>query len=580
MGKFLRVNMSTLKITTEEVPQKYANLGGRGLTSTLVADEVDATCHPLGPSNKLVFAPGIVTGTTAPSSGRISVGGKSPLTGGIKEANAGTPFSQRLARLGVKAIILEGLPADRGKRYLLELSAKGAKLVEVPELAGKGLEDTFARLVARYPGHAYCGVGPAGEAGLGMAGVCFNDQENRNSRYSGRGGLGAVMGKKGLKAIVVDDAGGPGVEVKDKAALTEGSRKIADAVSKHDVTKPGGGLNTYGTAVLINLLNEVGGLPTRNFSGGLFEGAGKISGEALAETIKKRGGKGMAGHKCHTGCIIGCSNIFPYPNGEEHTSCIEYESDWALGANCGIDSLDDIAELVRLCNDYGLDTIETGVTLGVAMEAGLARFGDAKRAIELVKEIGCGTPLGHILGNGAAFTGRAFGVTRVPTVKGQGMPAYEPRAVKGIGTTYITSTMGADHTAGYTIASEILGTGGKTDPLATKDKVGLSRTFQVTTAFIDSTGYCLFIAFPIIDFPTGFEGVVQSCNAVLGTKWNMDDVGRIGQEIMKVEKEFNRRAGFGAADDRPPEFMRLEKLPPHNVVYEISDEELDSVLNF
>ncbi len=580
MAKFLRVNMSALKVVEEEVPQKYASLGGRGLTSTLVAAEVDPTCHPLGPSNKLVFAPGIVTGTAAPSSGRISVGGKSPLTGGIKESNAGTPFAQRLARLGIKALIVEGLPADARKRYLLELSTKGARLVEVPELAGKGLEDTFSRLVARYPGHAYCGVGPAGEAGLGMAGVCFNDLENRNSRYSGRGGLGAVMGKKGLKAIVVDDTGGPGVPLKDQAAFTEGTRKVAEAVGKHDVTKPGGGLSTYGTAVLINLLNEVGGLPTRNFSSGFFEGAGKISGETIAETIKKRGGKGMAGHRCHTGCIIGCSNIFPYPNGEEHVSCIEYESDWALGANCGIDSLDDIAELVRLCNDYGIDTIETGGTLGVAMEAGLASFGDAKRAIELVKEIGCGTPLGRILGNGTAFTGKAFGVTRVPTVKSQSMPAYEPRAVKGIGTTYFTSTMGADHTAGYTIASEILGTGGKADPLATKDKTGMSRTFQVTTAFIDSTGYCLFIAFPIIDFPSGFEGVVQSCNAVLGTKWTMDDVGRIGQEIMKTEKDFNRGAGLGAADDRPPEFMRLEKLPPHNQVYEISDEELDKVLDF
>ena len=578
MSRFLRVNMSSLEVKTEEVPEKYARLGGRGLTSALVADEVDPTCHPLGPSNKVVLSPGIVTGTPAPSSGRISVGGKSPLTGGIKESNAGTPFAQKLARLGVKALVIEGRPADPTKRYLLELSAGGCKLVEVPELAGKGLEETFSRLAAKYPGWAYAGVGPAGEAGLAAAGVCFNDLENRNSRYSGRGGLGAVLGRKGLKAIVIDDTGGPGVPIKDQAAFTEGARKLADALGRHDVTKPGGGLNTYGTAVLINLLNEVGGLPTRNFSSGLFEGAGRISGETLRETVLKRGGKGMCGHRCHTGCVIQCSNVFPYPNGEEHVSCIEYESDWALGANCGIDSLDDIAELVRLCNDYGIDTIETGVTLGVAMEAGLAAFGDAGRAIELVREIGCGTPLGRILGNGAAFTGRAFGVTRVPVVKGQGMPAYEPRSVKGIGITYATSPMGADHTAGYTITSEILGIGGKTDPLATAGKVELSRNFQVATAFIDTAGYCLFTALAIVDIPSGFEGAVQTCNGVLGTQWTMDDVTRIGEEVLRTEVAFNRRAGFTAADDRPPEFMRLEKLPPHDEVYTVSDEELDRVL--
>lgn len=230
MGKFLRVNMSTLKVTSEEVPEKYALLGGRGLTSTLVADEVDPTCHPLGPSNKIVFAPGIVTGTAAPSSGRISVGGKSPLTFGIKEANAGTPFSQKLARLGVKALIVEGQPADPKKRYLLELSAGGARLVEAPELAGKGLEETFAKLAAKYPKQAYAGVGPAGEAGLTTAGVCFNDLENRNSRYSGRGGLGAVLGRKGLKAIVVDDSGGPGVPLKDQAVFTDGARKDRKSV--------------------------------------------------------------------------------------------------------------------------------------------------------------------------------------------------------------------------------------------------------------------------------------------------------------------------------------------------------------
>ncbi|HCW51728.1 MAG TPA: aldehyde ferredoxin oxidoreductase [Clostridiales bacterium] len=580
MSKLMRVDLSTLTVTTQDLPAEYVEMGGRWLTSTIVAREVDPTCHPLGPNNKLVFAPGIVTGTAAPCSGRISVGGKSPLTMGIKEANAGTPFSQKLARLGIRALVVEGEVADRSKRYVLEIDKDGGRLVEASDLAGKHMGDTFAEFGKRYPGHAWCGVSAAGEAGLPLAGVCFSDAEKRPSRYAGRGGLGAVMGRKGLKGIVVDDSGGPGVAVKDRDRLKEGSRKLADALRQHDVTKPGGALNSFGTAVLINILNEAGGLPTRNFSSGVFEGAHKISGEAIAETVAKRGGKGMVGHRCHDGCIIQCSNVYPRPDGDEHVSCVEYESDWSLGANLGVDDLDDIAEMVRLCNDYGIDTIEAGVTLGVAMEAGLADFGDGKRAITLLQEIGRLTTLGRILGNGAAFTGRAFGVTRVPTVKGQGMPAYEPRAVKGIGATYMTSPMGADHTAGYTIASEILGVGGKTDPLATEGKVELSRNFQTTTAWIDASGFCLFTAFALIDIPSGFEGALEACNGVLGTRWTMDDVTRIGSGILKTETEFNRKAGLTAADDRPPEFMRLEKLPPHGHVYDLTDDELDEVLNF
>jgi len=247
-----------------------------------------------------------------------------------------------------------------------------------------------------------------------------------------------------------------------------------------------------------------------------------------------------------------------------------------LGANCGIDSLEVTGELIRLCNDYGVDTIEAGVTIGVAMEAGLAEFGDGKKAIELMHEIGKGTPLGHILGNGAAATARVFGVVRCPTVKGQGMPAYEPRAIKGIGITYATSTMGADHTSGYTIAPEILGVSGKVDQFIV-EKADLARNFQYATAFLDSTGHCLFIAFAILDIASGFEGMVEECNGVLGTNWTVDDVGRIGGEILKMERAFNEAAGFTKAHDRLPEFMNYEKLPPHNVVFDVPAEELDKV---
>mgnify|MGYP000420008200 CR=1 FL=1 len=579
MSKILRVNMTTLTTAYEDVPEAYRFLGGRGLTSSIVFDEVEPTCHPLGPNNKLVFAPGMVTGTAAPTSSRISVGGKSPLTGTIKESNAGTKFSPMLAKLGIKAIIVEGQPRDGGW-YVLEIDQNGARLVPAGDLVGKGAYATTDALIGRYGKVGVCCIGPAGEMKMAMAGVCFNDLSDRASRYSGRGGLGAVMGSKGLKAIVVDDKGAPGVEIADKELFDRGRKKLTEALRSHAITKPQGALNTYGTAVLINILNEAGGLPTRNFSSGFFEDAPKISGEALFEGIKQRLGKETYNHACSPGCIIQCSNTWYKADGTEHVSCQEYESVWAFGANCGINDLDVTGELIRLCNEYGLDTIEAGGTIAVAMEGGLAEFGDGQKAIELMHEIGKGTPLGRILGQGAAFTGKALGVVRVPGVKGQNMPAYEPRAVKGIGVTYITNPQGADHTIGYTIAPEILGVSGKADPLTPEGKAELSRNFQIATAFIDSSGYCLFIAFAILDIAEGFEGMIESCAGVFGTQWTADDANRIGAEILKKERAFDQAAGFTSAHDRPPEFMRYEPLPPHNHVWDVPDEALDKVWDF
>ena len=577
MGKILRVNMTKLTTKFEEVPKKYKELGGRGLTSTIVFDEVEPTCHPLGPNNKLVFAPGIVTGTNAPSSGRISVGGKSPLTGGIKEANSGGVASQKMARLGLKAIIVEGQPKERGKFYLLKVDKDGAELLPADEFAGKGLYEAYPMMFQKFGGSVgimACGV--AGEKLMSMAGVCVNDPENRPSRYAGRGGLGAVMGSKGLKAIILDEKGSAPVPIANKEVFSAGRKKLLNALLEHAITKPGGTLNTYGTAALVNVLNEAGALPTRNFSSGRFEGASKISGETINKVCKERGGVGMTGHNCSPGCVIKCSNVYPKKDGSELVSVQEYESVWSLGANCGIDDLDFTGQLIWMCNDYGLDTIEAGVTLGVAMEAGLAKFGDGKKAIKMLDEIGQGTPLGHILGSGAAVTAATYGIVRCPTTKGQGMPAYEPRAIKGIGVTYATSTMGADHTSGYTIAPEILGVSGKLDPFNT-NKAKVSRGFQDATAFIDSTGHCLFIAFAILDIASGMEGMVEECNGILGTKWTTDDVARIGGEIVKTERAFNKAAGFTKADDRLPEFMKYEKLPPHNVVFDVPDRVLDQV---
>jgi aldehyde:ferredoxin oxidoreductase len=578
--KILRINMSELKAAYEALPAEWARWAGRGLTSTIVFDEVDPTCHPLGPHNKIVIAPGWVTGTpAAPSSGRTSFGGKSPLTGGIKESNAGGLSGQQIAKLGLAAIILEGQP-EKGKWYTLVVNKDGVKFEDAAELMGKGMYEVDELLWEKYPDTAVIGIGPAGEMKLSNAGISINDMENKPGRYAGRGGLGAVMGARGVKAMVVDGKGGPGVEVVNKDLFKKGRRALTESIQEHALTKKDGALNAYGTAVLINILNEAGGLPTRNFSAGQFEGAAKISGERIAEVIDERcreGGSGTTDHGCHPGCIIKCSSIYPDEDGAEFVSCLEYETAWALGANCGIDDLDYIAKMTRECNDIGLDTIEAGNTLAVAMDGGVIPFGDANAALDLLSEVGRATPMGRIIGQGVEATAKAFGVIRVPTVKGQSMPAYEPRAVKGIGITYATTPMGADHTAGYTIAPEIAGVSGKLDPLSEEGKAELSLTFQAATAFIDSTGYCLFIAFPILDIAKGWAGMAETVAGVTGMPVTGDDVVPLGKEILKKERLFNERAGFTSEDDRPPEFMRYEKLPPHNVVWTVTDEQLDSV---
>lgn len=586
--RILRVNMSELEANFEKVPENYQKLGGRGLTSNIIADEVPPDCHPLGPKNKIVLAPGIVTGTNAPSSGRISVGGKSPLTRGIKEANAGTRFAQTLARLGIKAIVIEGKAEN--KYSLLKIGKDDAELTDADRWSGKGLYKAFEELRNEF-GEDFdiCGVGIAAELAGANSGLAFNDPEGRPSRYAGRGGLGAVMATRGLKFMLADQKSAkiknesleegmrkaPGIEIKDEETFKEGRKKLADALNEHDVTKPGGGLNSYGTDILINIINEAGGLPQRNFSTGREDESAKVSGEEKARKIKERGGERP--HQCHPGCIIRCSEVWTKPDGKDPVGVLEYESVWALGPNCGIYDLDTIGELNRACNDLGMDTIEAGNTIAVAMEGGAGEFGDGERALELMDEIRDGTPLGKILVNGAKFTGQAFGVTRIPEVKGQAMPAYDPRAIKGIGVTYATTPMGADHTAGYAIATEVMGVGGESDPLKIEGKADLSRNLQQSTAFIDTAGYCLFIAFAILDIPEGAEGMIETVNGVLGTNWTPDDIAQIGKQILEKEREFNRAAGLTKADDRIPEFMKEEKLPPHDEIFDVPDEEIDKV---
>jgi aldehyde:ferredoxin oxidoreductase len=478
--------------------------------------------------------------------------------------------------LGYAAIVLEGKPKD-DTLYKVLINKDGVQIAADNNLCMLGNYDLVEKMKGEYGDKIACiSIGPAGEMKMAAASVACTDMELRPTRHAGRGGVGAVMGAKGVKVIVLDDAGKKMRSPKDTEKFKAATKEWVDGLKKHPVS--GEGLPAYGTNVLTNVINEAGSYPTHNFLWGRFDGCEKISGETQAETETSRGGS--ATHGCHRGCIIRCSGIYVNKDGHYITKQPEYETVWAHGGNCGINDLDAIAQLDRLDDDYGLDTIEMGATIAVAMEAGVAKFGDAKAAINLVKEVGKGTHLGRILGNGAAVTGKVFGVERVPVVKGQAMPAYDPRGIMGIGVTYATSTMGADHTAGYAVATNIMNVGGSLDPLKPEGQVELSRNLQIATAAVDSTGMCLFVAFPALDQPETFQALIDMINAFYGLELTGDDVTELGKSVLKNEREFNIKAGFTSEHDRLPDFFKNEALPPHDITFQVKDEDLDQLFNW
>lgn len=576
MEKILRVNMSDLGPRTETVPREWAGLGGRALTSAIIAREVDPTCHSLGDKNKLVFAPGLLSGTSGVNTGRFSAGAKSPLTGTIKESNAGGLAAQMFARLDIKALIIEGLPRD-DRWYGLHINKEGVRVAEETELVGKGNFAVVETLEARLGKKTgVLTIGSAGEMKMLAANISVKDSDSK-LRSHGRGGLGAVMGSKKIKFISIDDSDVPPVKMAEPEKFKTAARSFAKALLEHPATSEG--LPTYGTAEMVNIVNAAGGLPTRNFTYGQFEKHEEISGETMRETIIERGGKPK--HGCQPGCIIQCSQVYTDKAGKYVTSGFEYETIETLGANACIGNLDDIAEADHVMDDVGIDSIETSVALGVAMEAGVLPFGDGKGVLRVLKEdIGRGTPLGRILGNGAGHVGRTYGMTRVPVVKNQAIPAYDPRSIKGIGITYATSTMGADHTAGYAVGSNLMGVGGGiVDPLKKDGQVELSRHLQIITVMLDSIGLCLFVGFPAADIPTCVPALIDMLNARFGLERTPDWIESLGVDTLKTERAFNLAAGFTSRDDRLPEFFK-EPLPPHNAVWDFADEEIDAFWDF
>lgn len=581
MKKILRVNMSDLTVKAEPFPDAWSRWGGRAITDAIVFAEVPPKADPLGPENKLVIAPGLLGGTTAPNGGRLSFGGKSPLTGGLKESNSGGQAAHALAKIGIGAVVVEGMVADKNARYMLEIHADGsAELVRDDSLAGLGVYATGDAVKSKMGDtkkFAMIVVGPAGEMGMKAAGIAVSDMEGRPNRYAGRGGLGAIMGVKGLKAIAVVDEGLGYLEHADRDAFNVAVKKFAAALKEHAVT--GQGLPTYGTNVLANIINEAGGYPTRNFSNGRFELVEGISGETMRAITVERGGN--VKHGCHSGCVIQCSRYFVDKDGAYVTKGIEYENAWSLGADCGIGDADEVAYLDRACSDIGVDTIETGATLAVYMESGKLAFGDGKGALRVLEEeVRTGTELGRIIGDGAEATGKAFGVARIPVVKHQAMPAYDPRPIQGIGVTYATSTQGADHTAGYSITANVLGVGGSVDPLKPEGQAALSQGLQIATGMLDAFGLCIFVAFAVLDIPEAFNAIFEMAEAHTGEKWDADELMKVGKQVLTMERLFNESAGMTAADDRLPAFMMTEKLPPHDAVFTVTDADLDSVHDF
>lgn len=571
--KFIKINMTSKSIEVKKVPKEYMGLGGRGLTSIMINAEVPPTCDPLGPENKLIIAPGALSGTSLVNTSRVSIGAKSPLTGTIKESNAGGTTGASLGKLGITAIVIDGQAKD-DELYSLIIDGQGeANLVPANDFKGMKTYSLTQQLLETYgEKNSILLIGPAGEHQLTSASIQASDVDGRPCRAAGRGGLGAVMGAKGLKAIVIDQQGTDADAIADPQAFKEAAKAFAQAIKAHPMT--GQMLPALGTAGLVAPVNSMGAFPSLNATKGTMDNWEKISGETLAKIIEERGGN--TSHLGCSQCIVRCSNEFVDERGDYVTSSLEYETIWSMGGMTGIDDLDIIAKLDRLCDDIGVDTMNIGVGVAVAMDAGKISFGDGKAALEMVEQIATGSGFGKILGHGPDAVGIHLNHKRVATVKGQSIAAYDPRAMQGNAVTYATSPMGADHTAGNVLGEYMTGA---LDPLKPEGQVEASRNTQIAMAAVDCTGLCLLASFPLTT-PEGGEAFLNVMNAKFGTQMGPDDIPALGIRVLKEEREFNKKAGLTNKDDRLPEFFYNEPLPPHNKTVLITDEAMDTTFDF
>ncbi|MCF8126832.1 MAG: aldehyde ferredoxin oxidoreductase [Desulfotignum sp.] len=565
MKNILRIDLTNKQFAFEPLPENLKHLGGRGLISSLLANEVDPKTDPLGDGNKLIFAPGLLAGTSVLNSGRCSVGAKSPLTKGIMEANSGGQAARAMAKNSIAAIVLEG---SAGTLTQLKISGSSVTFEDAAALKGLGNYDVINALKA--DSCAIVSIGQAGEQQLTAAGIMMTTKD-LHPRMAARGGLGAVMGAKNLKAFVLDDtANAAAVPAKVKKEFNETAAQLAKGVMAHPLMQ---GLEHMGTPVLVNMINEMGALPTQNFAKGRFESAEALSAEHMATLAQTRPNFKMS-HKCMEGCMVSCSNIFTDEAGEVVVGGLEYETLALVGSNCMIDDIDMVAQINRECNDVGVDTMEIGGALALFMEAGKLAWGDGASALALVKEIATGTENGIMLGHGGLFTGNALKVARIPHVKGRILAGYDPRVLKGTGVTYATSPTGADHTAGNALPSPA---NPDYNPMASQGQAQVSRFLQNHNATVDTLGICLFPMLALLDIPDLKAPLIKCVSLLTGTSLPDDYIDQTGGRILAIERKFNAGAGLTAKDDRLPGFFTRERIESTGTVFDVPQEEIDTI---
>ncbi|MBN1800527.1 MAG: aldehyde ferredoxin oxidoreductase [Candidatus Lokiarchaeota archaeon] len=564
------MNLKKATIVNQKISKDsiYYLYGARGLTSHLVYDEVPPDCDPLGEDNKLIISNGLLTGSSFPCSGRASVGAKSPLTNGIKEANVGGRPSMMLALHGIRALVFEGISP---RLKLLVIEDDNIRLEEAQEYARIGNYELSEKLYEVYGKKiGIFSIGPAGELTMKSASVAANDLEGYPSRHAARGGLGAVMGSKKLKAVVIIPTRKSKISIVDrnkfKAIVKPFAKELAESKEWFSI---------YGTPNLTQGMNIYGGLPTENFKRGSYEDVEKISGEKLHELIVSRNGKNRL--PCSPTCVIKCSNQVMDSNGNFVTASMEYETIALNGSNLLINDLDALALINRYCDDIGVDTIEFGGTIGVAMDCNQLKWGDSTTVLKILnEEIRNGTEVGFLYGNGVKHIGITLHAKRVPHVKGQGLSAYDPRVFKAMGITYATSPMGADHTSGPAIVGRKAHLDKEYGEYnEDNNKLELSYELQICIAILDSMGCCYFIG---VNFEM-IELLTNALNAMYGLNLSADEVVIIGKEILKMELKFNEKAGIPRDQNMLPKFFREESSEPLNLRVSISKDELNNFWN-
>ncbi|ASI69943.1 aldehyde ferredoxin oxidoreductase family protein [Diaphorobacter nitroreducens] len=568
-GKILRVNLSAGTVTPEPLNMDWARqyLGSRGLGTKYLVSEIDPQVDPLSPDNKIIWATGPLTGTMASTGGRYTVITKGPLTGAIACSNSGGYWGAELKMAGWDMVIFEG---KSPKPVYLYINDDVAELRDAADLWGKSVWETEEHLktTLQDPLTRISGIGRAGENQVLFAAV-VNDLH----RAAGRSGVGAVMGSKNLKAIAVRGTKGVGNIRDPKAFMAE---TFARKKILHDNAVTGQGLPTYGTQVLMNVINEVGALPTRNHRDVQFEGAKDISAEAMATPRASDGKKHLVTNQACFGCTIACGRIskidethFTVVNKPQYWGAsggLEYEAAWALGAANGVNDLECLQYVNLLCNEQGIDPISFGATVGAVMELyemgvltreqiGIeAPFGSAKALAFLAEETIHGRGFGKEVGQGSKRLCTKYGHPDLSmSSKGQEFPAYDGRAIQGIGLAYATSNRGGCHLRGYTIASEILGIPVKTEPTATEGKPELVKAFQDATAAFDSAGVCIFTT-----FAWSLPDLAPQLQAACDEGFTVPELEKIGERIWNMEREFNNAAGFTKADDSLPRRLLTE----------------------